>query len=617
MKRDRSGASGNAGMERGRHTGATGAAGATPHSDAMGTGLTPDEATFLQDLGIPEDRLDAFGEAFLELLARAAPPPSPEAVERVRRRVRAQLAPKHQGAGNDTGKARPAASGQPDRSGYRPGTGIGDRGGSRALAGKPWATGVQTAGASSSARGAGRRGARRPGARWVGVAAAVLLLAAGAMVWAHPAVVQAALDHIARWIPGAGFVRDQGHGTRVLAEPVTVTPPWGRVTVESVVAMPELTEVRVRVAAEPARLSEEWLASAWRLELPNGGTMPLRAASSGSPTDAVYLWFAALPPDTRQATLAVEAPPAAAGAGIGSKAPVTRIPLALVDLPAAGLAAAHPEAWSDARSGIQVGVPYVVATDDEIVISLAARPAAQREPGRAGDAGDAESRTARSTKGGATGSAAGSAAGDDAGQDAWRVTGAAGLRLSDPEGRLYPFREARLTHGWPEAPTFDLLARFSGPLARRVSSLRLTVAQVHVEEPGEARMRIPLDRLAPGAVLNLNQRVKVGRWPVVVRRVARPAWDHFTLDLDLGSGRGGVRLQSLSVNAHYAANGGEIDPDLHPQSVSFTLDPDTDQVFQIDLLYLAHLPQEGFLLIDFGSPGVVAEGPWTVEIPLH
>lgn len=617
MKRDGGAASGDAGLARGRQVGATDAAGATPRPDAMGTRLSPDETSFLLDLGIPEDRLGAFGEAFIELLAAGAPEPLPEAVERVRRRIRVQLAPKDEGAGNGTGEARPDASGQPDRPDHGPSAGGGDRGRSRVLAGETWAAGARTGGARRGAPKAWRPGARRPGARWMGVAAAVLLLAAGAVAWAHPAVVQAALDHIARWIPGAGFVRDEGHGTRVLAEPVTVTLPWGRVTVESVVAMPELTEVRVRLKADPAELPGDWIASASRLQLPNGGTMALRAASHGSPADPVYLWFPALPPGTRQVILAVEAPPAGDGAGTGQEAPAAHIPLTLVDLSAAGLAAAHPGAWSDARSGLQVGVPYVVATGDEIVLNLAVRPAAEGGPGGAGDAGDAGGNTAGGTVEGAAGRAAGGAAGDDVEQEAWRITGAAGLTLSDPWGRIYPLREARVTHGWLEAPTFDLLARFRGPLARRTSSLRLTVAQVHVVEPGQGRIRIPLDHLAQGAVLHLNQQVKVGRWPVVVRRVARPSWDHFTLELDLGAGRGGARLQSLSVKAQYAADGGGIDPDVYPRSVSLTYDPNTDQACQVDLLYLARVPQEGFLLIEFGSPSVAVEGPWTVEIPLR
>ena len=536
---------------------------------------TAEEAAFLQELGIPPSRLEAVGHLLLERVAVSAPAAPAGSLERLQERVAARMA---MGAESKDGLAKQGA------------------GSRRSFRGRPVAQGAL---ASS-----------RP---WL-VAAAVLA-AAGLLVWTNPAVVQAALEHIARWLPGAGFVREEGAKVRALREPVSVPVAWlgpgpDRLTVESVVALPELTEVRIRMGGDGAsgtrggtnregegeRDGSDELMHGWALQLPDGTVLTPKVVSWG-PDDPLYLWFPPLPTGIAEVTLAHE--------------PDLRLPLVLVDGARAGRAAMDPDAWSSARAGLQLGVPHLVGGRDEVVLHLEVRPAAGSGASRPDGAGAVPDASQGPGEAG------------DSGQTAsWHLVGVEDLRLAGPLGTRLELADVQVPHGWVDAPTFQLVARFRGVLPSWVRSLHLSASRIRVLEPGAGVMRIPLDELAPGSTRRVDRRVRVGRWTVAVKEVARPDGARIVLNLDLGPAQDGRVLERVSVTASVIPEGvAEVSPGAEagwiPDGVATEHDPHTGQLDRVHLTYPVLLPRDGVLVVRFATPQSVVDGPWSVEIPLR
>ncbi|WP_116900229.1 hypothetical protein [Thermaerobacter sp. PB12/4term] len=588
---------------------------------------TTDEATFLEELGVQAADRGRVGDVLLERLAAAAPAPDPLAVERLRQRV----------AGAVTAEST------------EPG-----------------------AGARSRLRSRSRSAPRvfpsyrstplfRPRS-WKVAAAA--LVAAGLLAWMHPAVVQAALERIALWLPGAGFVLRDGTGERVraLKDPVTVAvavPGWGagRLTVEAVTALPELTEVRMRLegaavagAADTRKTSAtsagaagaggpvttdgapgaEWpdaLVQGWTLRLPDGTALNSQVVEWG-PGSPLNVWFPPLPDGVDRVELVHQAAPAP-GVPPGSSAVTAKIALNLVSAALVGVAAVEPDAWSPARSGWELGVPHLVVREDEVLLGLDVRPAPDATGGVPG-AGQGSGQGTREGDGGGTGT------------PSWHLLRADDLHLTGPLGARLALEEAGTAHGRVDAPTFGLVARFRGVVPAWARSLELKASRLYVLEPGAGELRIPLapGGLARGTRRAVDRRVEVGRWTVTVREVERVDASAVSLHLDLGAAQGGALLRGLSVQAAVvpdqamddaagtgAVGGRGASGPGRPgeafgegrvaSTVGMIHDPVTDRLQRVDLIFPAPVPRDGVLVVRFSSPSVVLEGPWTVQIPLR
>lgn len=595
---------------------------------------TPEERAFLRALDIALDTQDgvevcASGSAsqvLLERMAAAAPPADPHMVERLHRRVL------------ERGAAAGARAVWPGEA--RPGA---------AAVGKAPERPVEE-GRSHAMEPDGRAGAAmagqprrwRAGLRWWQAAAAILVMA-GVVMGTNPAVLHAALERIARWVPGAGFVLSDAAGTpvRVLDEPVTVpvqVAGWGRVrlTVEGVLATPQLTEVRLELVStgggpsgQPAGevgnqpggsggaggLAETLMAhEALRLQLPDGTSLAPEAAEWDPADERLVLWFPGLKARVTDVELVLV--PVEPGAGPGAvqtpRRPVT-IPLTLTEARRAGVAVLEPQAWSPARSGAALGVPRLLLQNDGVLLQL-------------------DVRLQESAEGGPPQESAPGAGAGPAGP--WRLIHAEGLRLTGPLGTRLELAQVGTSHGRVEAATFDVVARFHGRVPAWARSLELTATRLHVIEPGSAEVRIPLEDIPAQKTIptdSVARQGRLGRWTVTVTEVTRVDAHSIRLGIDLGPARDGATLRTVSVQGlvlpegdgaggkvgeEVGEDGESLDGGFAANAIGGTYDGQ-NRLVEVWLDFPRPLPRGGVLVVRLTNPTTVVEGPWTVSIPLR
>lgn len=410
-----------------------------------------------------------------------------------------------------------------------------------------------------------RRPDRRP-RRWLAAAAAALLLVGGTVVLSNPEGALAAIQRLVRLVPGIGLTETDGE-TWILPEPVSVEQDGVRVTVTGAISNLDGTQVRYRVdwpADEP--LDKVEFASAREsafpeLRLPDGTVIRRWGGSlAGGTRDMVGQYnFGPLPPGTSEVTLVLPY--------LSGVAEPVEIPVTLVNAEEAGLAGAHPGNWSEERLGVQVGVPYWTAVDDRIVVSLDTR---LPDGTRVIDYRD------------------------------WiEPHGFVEPVLIDDQGHTYPLiiDEADRSGPWRRAV-------FQGPLAPDARQLTLTVPYLILADyTAEARLTVPLEQLAEGKPLRLNEELQIGSHRFTVETVTRIDADTFGFTLDLGPEEGGVLLQKVGIR--HRMFGGPRAWSAHGENGQFTS-------MEVDF---RSAPRRNLVIV-FADPGYRVHGEWQVELPV-
>lgn len=411
-------------------------------------------------------------------------------------------------------------------------------------------------------RAARPREQSRPRAlRWLPAAAAALLVVGAAFTAAGSPTAQAALQRLLHLVPGFGIMETDGQ-MLVLAAPVTAPGPRGDLTVTALISQGEYTEVRFRIDGlpmikpDPATMDGEPVRAA--LVLPDGRRIDQTGAGTGvGEVLRGTLWFPALPTETHTVTLDLK--------GMHGLTDPYVVALNLVDVGHAGLSEASTGGWSLPQNGVTLGAPYMTVEQDRITLLLQT------------GLGQTDARV--SEVGGASGR----------------------LALTDDLGHSYELLRDESVLG---SSTYGLSAVFVGPLHDGAAALRLTVDALQVEEKGEARLRVPLSRLAVGQTAQLNEELRVGSHTIVVRSVTRLEEQRFALDLDLGAEQDGAILEYVRIQP-YRGSGGS----------SMRFDPATEK--QASEFEVSYTPDGKYLDLLFSQPTVEIQGPWQIELPIN
>ena len=408
---------------------------------------------------------------------------------------------------------------------------------------------------------------RQPAASWWRrnlPAAVALLLVLGFGIAARLPSTQAAIEKLLYLVPGFGITETSGQ-TLVLAGPVQVEGKRGHLTVTALVSNGENTEVRfhidgvVSTKPDPSTMDQSPLEAALVLE---DGTRFDHSSAQFSAGEKIIgsLWFPALPDETESVRLELSS--------IHGMTEPFEAQLTVVDIASADLTKATIGGWSEYRNGVILGAPYWAIENERIVLTL---DSILEEKGARVD----------------------------------RILES--LTLTDDLGNSYPLivEESELTYNMGKSNQ----AVFRGPVDEQASSLRLSIEAIQILEKGEARLQIPLDKLRLNSPVEINEKIQVGRWPVIVRSVTRienqQSDDRFALDLDLGPVNDKIFLQYLHVGPYRARGGG-----------SFQIEEDEllSQGSNFEVFYEA---RGRYLDLRFDLPMIGVYGPWNIEIPLN
>lgn len=410
---------------------------------------------------------------------------------------------------------------------------------------------------------------RRPGrARWWLAAAAVLILAGGALVAANPDGALAAIQRLVRLVPGIGLTETDAE-TLVLPEPVAVEKGGQRLTVTGLISTREGTEVTYRVEGLPEfkadLLSSPRPDDAPQLRLPDGTLVAHRGnnASGGAGTITGTIWFDPLPAGTTDLVLYFPSK-------WGSES--FEVPLPVVDAASAGLAEALAGNWSEERLGARLGVPHWTVQEDRIILNLAVELPDGMMPHDFGPLSE------------------------DADE----------LVLTDDRGRVYPLLrgESRLFFGAGDRTS----AVFQGPIAEDAGSLRLTAPVLGVSKDVGASLKVAVADLPPGEPLQLDRQLELGSGSITVKTVTRLDEETFLFELDLGPEQDGIMMVDLRV-----------DPVLgpFPTRISGWSSSRSREGRFLTVEFSQDPPPEEYLEVVFRSPELVLLGGWEVELPLQ
>lgn len=399
------------------------------------------------------------------------------------------------------------------------------------------------------------------------VAAAALLVFAGAVALSQSDGAMAAIQRLVRLVPGIGLT-EADVGTLVMPSPVSVEQDGQQLTITGLIGSSDGTELRYEIKGLPRekQISDvpgfPFVAA---LRLADGTELHelSSAGAVGEGTMSGIIWFAAPPHPTEAFTFSIT--PVDSGV-----APFeVRIPV--VDAAVAGLPEAVEGGWSAERLGIRIGVPYWTVQDDRIVLNL---EVGALQGTRIEEVGEVL---------------------ED--QSVLPV-------LADDQGRTYPLiaEESKLRKNSFEPVSLV----FQGPIAPDASVLRLQVPVVRVADTSvkSARLSIPLNQLPPGKPLQLQKEIELGAYRFTVKQVTRLEELAFRFDVDLGPEQDGALLQEFKMSPRRPGGWG----------ASWNLDPKTRQTTGFE--YYPDVVRGGSLEIEFSEPVVRLEGDWEVMIPL-
>lgn len=410
--------------------------------------------------------------------------------------------------------------------------------------------------------------ARRRFRPWV--AAAALLVVAGAVALSQSDGAMAAIHRLVRLVPGIGLT-EADVGTLVMPSPVSVELDGQQLTITGLISSSDGTQLRYEIEG-----------LSWEKQISDVSGFPFRAAlrladgteldefsSVGSAREGSMsgiIWFAAPPRPTEAFTLSITP--------VDSSVAPFEVTIPVVDAALAGLPEAVEGGWSRERMGIRVGVPFWTVQGDRIVLNLEVRAP---EGIRIEEVGEVF-------------------------KDHRLLP-----VLTDDRGRTYPLieEESRLRKNSFEPVSLV----FQGPVASDAGVLRLHVPVVRIADMGaqSARLVVPLSQLPIGDSLQLQKEIEVGSYRFTVTQVTRLDERAFRFDVDLGPERDGVLLQEVAVRPAQLGRG-------EGWSGSWIADPETAQMTnrEIELEVI----RSGRLDVEFSEPVVRLQGDWEVTIPL-
>jgi len=423
----------------------------------------------------------------------------------------------------------------------------------------------ERAGMALEAEPAALPAARRRFRPWV--AAAALLVIAGAVALSQSDGAMAAIQRLVRLVPGIGLT-EADVGTLVMPSPVTVEQGGQRLTITGLISGSDGTELRYEIEGLPLEKQVSDVPGfpfRAALRLADGTELKeLNAATgAGEGTISGIIWFAAPPHVTEAFTLSITP--------VDSSVAPFEVTIPVVDAAVAGLPEAVEGGWSAERLGIRIGVPYWTVQDDRIVLNLTVNaPQGIRFQ----------------------------EVGERIGENRLLPV------LTDNLGRTYPLIEESSQLFKNSFEPVSLV--FQGPIAPDADALRLQVPAVRVADTSAkaVRLSIPLNQLPLGEPLQLQKEIELGPYRFTVKEVTRLEDLAFRFDVDLGPEQDGTLLQEIKVSPSRPGSWGS----------TWIVDRQTLQTTSIE--YYPDVLRRGRLDVQLSEPVLRLQGDWEVTIPL-